>query len=328
MSDTLLILHVKGTENETTMLPKQAVRQAISAGQLTHSQLIWSPQENKWKQVRELPNLLPSQKLAPAPTPRVGTGTIPKVGTMPKVVTVPRVASGPVPRIAGTATGPTPRVQAQPTPTPQVQAATPRAQVATPRVQVAQPRVERSTGNLVVKEDHGSHPVKWLCIILAVAIVAAVGINYLLVGQPLSSRMSKTAYADVTVYGHLGAFIQPNVLVVHVFPNSHITAANLADFMVALARSTPDAPISHNAFDRVALTSGWVGTYSFSGYAWKQIGDMDKDDAAQRKEAILDQLGNASGQSLVAGSSTLSDADLQAQREQLWRQFVAQFTHS
>jgi len=43
MPDTHLILHVKGTEAETTELPKEAVRAAISQGKLTHSQLIWSP---------------------------------------------------------------------------------------------------------------------------------------------------------------------------------------------------------------------------------------------------------------------------------------------
>src|SRR5258707_4657143 len=89
-SDTHLILHVKGTESETARLPKQVVRAAISQGQITHSQLIWSPPDNAWKQVRELPHLLPSQKLAPAPAPRVPTGPIPRVvgaqtGSVPRV---------------------------------------------------------------------------------------------------------------------------------------------------------------------------------------------------------------------------------------------------
>ena len=57
-----LILHVKGTEAETRQLPKPQVRAAISQGEITHSQLIWSPVESAWKQVRELPELLPSQK--------------------------------------------------------------------------------------------------------------------------------------------------------------------------------------------------------------------------------------------------------------------------
>src|ERR1700683_2581321 len=44
MPDTRLILHVKGTEAETTELSRDVVRAAVSQGQLTHSQLIWSPQ--------------------------------------------------------------------------------------------------------------------------------------------------------------------------------------------------------------------------------------------------------------------------------------------
>src|SRR5579863_5103316 len=92
--DTKLILHVKGTENETATLPKQVVRAAISQGQLTHSQLIWSPPDNAWKQVREMPHLLPSQKLAPAPEPRAAAKPV------PKVVAVPKPQTGPVPRVA------------------------------------------------------------------------------------------------------------------------------------------------------------------------------------------------------------------------------------
>jgi len=59
MSDTRLILHIKGTDAQTAELPKAVVRAAISQGQITHSQLIWSPSDYAWKQVREIPDLLP-----------------------------------------------------------------------------------------------------------------------------------------------------------------------------------------------------------------------------------------------------------------------------
>src|ERR1700744_4825922 len=59
MPDTRLILHVKGTEAGTSELPKDAVRMAISKGEITHSQLIWSPAHSAWKQVREWPDLMP-----------------------------------------------------------------------------------------------------------------------------------------------------------------------------------------------------------------------------------------------------------------------------
>ena len=75
----------------------------------------------------------------------------------------------------------------------------------------------------------------------------------------------------------------------------------------------------------MALTSGWEGQYSFSGYAWKQLGDMAQDDEAQRKEFILDQLGNAGGAPLAATTTTLSETAQQAQRDKVWESFVAQF---
>src|SRR5471030_2025376 len=61
MSDTSLILHVKGTEAETAVLPRAAVREGVSKGTITHSQLIWIPTEHTWKPVKEMPELLPTE---------------------------------------------------------------------------------------------------------------------------------------------------------------------------------------------------------------------------------------------------------------------------
>src|SRR5271156_3329017 len=63
MADTRLILHVKGTEAETQELPKEDVKTAVAEGKLSYSQLIWSPPDHAWKQVRELPDLLPGESL-------------------------------------------------------------------------------------------------------------------------------------------------------------------------------------------------------------------------------------------------------------------------
>ncbi|MEJ0001230.1 MAG: hypothetical protein WDO13_19980 [Verrucomicrobiota bacterium] len=60
MPDTRLILHVAGTDAQTQELPKEAVKTAIAHGDLSYSQLIWSPDQQSWKQVRELPELLPA----------------------------------------------------------------------------------------------------------------------------------------------------------------------------------------------------------------------------------------------------------------------------
>jgi hypothetical protein len=293
--DDPLILHVKGTESETTMLPKQVVKAALSQGQLTHSQLIWSPADNAWKQLREMPHLLPSQKLAPAPPPRVATGPL------PKVVAVAQPQAGSVPRVS-------------------VSAAT-----GTPKVSVAVSAKARPTRSLVVKDDDESHPLKWLCIGLGALIVGAIAVNYLLVDQPLVSSLGQTHYAHVTVYAHLGAYVQPNVVVIHIPASASVTSDNLLDFLVALAHSTPQAPMSSNFFERVALTSGWTASYSISGSDWKQFGDMGQDDKAQQKEFLMGALGDASGQSLMPPTSLNEEAQ-EARREAVWKKFEACFT--
>ena len=136
-----LILHVKGTEAETKELPKRAVRTAISQGEITHSQLIWSPAQNSWKQVRELPDLLPSQKLAPAPKravvaqPRVAEAIIPESPGGP-VARAAQAAGAPVPRarVAKAAGGTVPRVRVAVEAPPKVSVI---STGATPQVRVA-----------------------------------------------------------------------------------------------------------------------------------------------------------------------------------------------
>ncbi len=307
MPDTHLILHVKGTEQETTSLPRQVVRAAISQGQITHSQLIWSTIDNAWKQVRELPQLLPSQKLAPAPVPRVATGTLPKVVATPQ----PQVAATPRVAVAKSVAAGMPVARAASGQAPMAVRAVP-AKVASPN-------------DLVVQEEHGIHPLKWLCIGVGILVLFLVGMNYLVVDRPFTSRMGTTSYSNVPVYAHLGAFMQPSVIVIHIPGSASVTESNLSDFLVALARSTPDSPFGGGGYERVALTSGWTGQYSFSGYAWKQLGGMAQDDESQRKEFILEQMVNASGEPLISGNANLSDDARQAERENVWKRFVSQF---
>jgi hypothetical protein len=342
-----LILHVKGTESDTTQLPKQAIRAAISKGQISHSQLIWSSADNAWKQVRELPELLPSQKLAPAPSPiRASGAPVPKAAA----AIIPESPNGPVARAAVTASAGMPRVRVA-TPsagTPQVRVATASAgtaqvRVATASAGTAQVRAATpsagtmqvrataqasapSNENLMVKEDDASHPLKWVCIGLGILILFVLGANYLLVDHPLVSSLDQTPYSKVKVYAHFGAFMQPNVMVIHIPATSNITPDNLTDFLVALAHSTPPNPITRDFYGRVALTSGWTAQYSFSGSSWKELGDeMGQESEAQRKEFLMAQLGDASGQSIMP-ESTMNEAAQQAVRDQAWAAFVAHFT--
>jgi hypothetical protein len=322
MPDTQLILHVKGTESETTELPKHVVRAAISQGKFTDSQLIWSPADNVWKQAREFPDLLPSQELAPVP-PR------------PTVISAPQavdeiIPDSPVNPIARAVAG-TPQVRAS-TGIPQVRVAAISAGTQPVRVAAAQtlsvqttPQASASTTrDFSVKEDDSSHPLKWVCIGLGTLIALTLGGNFLLVDQPLVSSLRQTPYSRMTVYAHYGAFLQPNTMVIHIPASPAITAENLTDFLVALAHGTPQNPINRDLFERVVLTSGWTGQYSFSGYSWKQLGDMQDESEAHRKEFLMAQIGDASGQPLIA-ESNLDEAAQRARRDQAWQTFVANF---
>jgi hypothetical protein len=308
MPNTRLILHVKGTEAETAELPRDVVRAAISQGQITHSQLIWSPRNNAWKQVRELPDLLPSQKLAPAPS-RAATVPVPRAKAVDGIIF--ESPTSPVARVAAAASAPRVRVATASTDAPAVQAAVPVS--------------AGSSGNFMVKEDEDSHPFKWICIGLGIFILLVLGANYLLVDRPLVSNLGQTSYSNVTVYAHYGAFMQPNVMVIHIPASAAITPDNLTDFLVTLAHSTPQNPITNDLFDRVALTSGWTTEYSFSGESWKQLGGMRHEDEADRKEFLLDRMGDSAGQSLMLESTSSEEAQ-QARRDVVWKTFAAHFT--
>jgi hypothetical protein len=331
MPDTRLILHVKGTEAETTELPKQMVRAAISQGQITHSQLIWSPSHNAWKQVREMPDLLPSQKLAPAPRPATSPKPLPKIILDTPNNPVARAAqaqgASPTPRIA-TASGSTPKVRAAGSPAVAAKAkfgtGTPVAAATTGKLQVRVP-AKASSGSFVEEHKDDFHIVKWVCIGLGALLAVIILLNYLLVDEPLVSGMGKTSYADVSEYGHLGAFLQPNIMVIHIPASAKLTSDNMSDYLSALARSTPRNPITGNLYERIALTSGWTAQYSFSGYNWKELGQMANQDSDQRKDFILSQMNDAGGGSLLPATTLSQDAQ-QSRRDNVWNTFVAHFS--
>jgi hypothetical protein len=353
-----LILHVKGTEAETRQLPKQEVRTGILHGQITHSQLIWSPPDNAWKQVRELPELLPSQKLAPAPTPstvqpKAVEAAIPESPSVPVAraavaadakpqVRMPVALTGsPKPKVAVAAV---PKVAAVQTPqarVPSIAGSAPQVKVAVAAPGAQKPRVAavaataaareaavapgRYSGALEVDHEDHFHPFKWICIGLGVLIVLVLGANFLLVDQPLVSKFGKTSYSDVTVFAHFGAFMQPNVMVIHIPASSKITADNLPDILIALARSSPGNPITGTMFTRVAITSGWTAQYSFSGDSWVALAEQDQEGEAQRKEFLMGQMDDAGGQSVLPASTLNEDAQ-KVKRDQVWNEFVAHFT--
>jgi hypothetical protein len=177
-----------------------------------------------------------------------------------------------------------------------------------------------------VKEEGESHPLKWLCIGLGALIFLLIGANFVLVNHPLNSNLAQTKFSEVSVYSHLGAFMQPSVLVIHIRPSDAVTPETLVPFLVALAHSTPNSPFTGEPYARVALTSGWTAQYSFSGYSWKELGDMSSDTDEQIKMDILTRMSGPAGDPLI--EPTTSDEVREARRAALWSELVGHFTKS
>jgi hypothetical protein len=243
-------------------------------------------------------------------------------------VAQPSVAAVQTPAVEGAVAAPQVRVAVSQTPKVSVAQAAPRARLAAaagPKAPAFPRQAPSAAANLTVREaDDGFHPMKWLCFGLGALVALILAANYLMVDRPLNSNFGQTPYANVLVYAHYGAFMQPNVMVIHIPASDKITPETITDFLVALAHSTPRNPITGDYFERVALTSRWTAQYSFAGSAWKQLGDMQQDSANDRRDRILEDGSDASGEPLL-GASTLNEAAQEARRQSAWNNFVANF---
>lgn len=119
--------------------------------------------------------------------------------------------------------------------------------------------------------------------------------------------------------------MQRNAVVIHIVGTGSLDKSNLTDFLATLAQNTPQKT---GVYEKISLTSGLIGQYTIPGSAWKEFGDMKQADEGQRKEFLLNQLEDASGQPLVSLSSTMTAEAQSAEKEKVWEQFVAQFTRS
>ena len=206
---------------------------------------------------------------------------------------------------------PNPVPVAQPAPVARVTpvaAAVPVVQ-ARPIVQTVQ-RV-KSGKELVVKEEPSFSFFKFFVMALGLAVVGVVGANYVLVSQPLSSNLLKTNFATTPVYAHLGAFFQPDTVIIHLRPSSNVNSKNLANFLTNLAQSTPTQPINQQPFSTVGLTSAWTSQFLMAGADWKTLGGMANATDDQQKDFILTHIRYPNGQPLVNPSHNV-DPDSQA----------------
>lgn len=288
----------------------EELRAELARGEITSDYWVWSPEHGDWKQIRELPTLWAAPAAIPVPTfTPLRTAAIPNV-QQPEAA-VPAVdTTRPLP-VKGMA-----KVEQVITP---VAAAT-----------AAAPKVKRKKHRSVIQrsvhvEDDDHFPwVKFLFEALYIGIAVVVGLNYIVVDKPLNETLAATPFVLVPVHAHMGSFVQPNAMVVHVLPSADLTKDNLPDFLQTLAASTPNQPFAEKPFEIIELTSGWEAQFSMSGPNWTRLGTMAGASSSDRRDFIVDHLCSISGDPLIHHAEKLGPIDLKAARDNTWRDFTAE----
>lgn len=165
-------------------------------------------------------------------------------------------------------------------------------------------------------------------IALTALIIGLVIVNYFLVEQPFRTQMAKTPFANVSAHAHLGAFMQPTALLIHVWPSKAITPDNFSDLLNAMANSAPRAGVPGVAFNTVSLTPGWLSKYTISAADWGSFADMGGFTPAEKRQFVLTHIERSNGSPLVAEHRYESDDQRKAREDQVWAQLVATFQGS
>ena len=309
------ILAVPGSD-QTRQLSHYDLLRELSTGQITPEYWVWSAADGDWKQISEWPELRPPVALpapaappplvvSPAPLPRMTVNPYPQPQASPAAA-FPKEVPG---FVAPTAV-----------PIGQTVVYTEPAASTKKKKRVVQPRRSER-----VEEDEGISFVQIVFGALYLAVAGIILANYLLVDEVLDQALDRTSFVLVPTHAHLGSFVQPNALVILVLPNSELTAANLADYLQAVAKCTPGQPFNHMPFLGVALTSSGFSQYALTGDDWKSLAKMGEVKPEERKDFITDHLCTVAGQPLISHPATMSDDNLKTARDRVWQDFVARF---
>lgn len=224
---------------------------------------------------------------------------------------------------------PVPVAAPQPVPVVRVE---PKPVVAVARPAAAQagamPHAATHFSKSIDEHPHEAPVLRILFIGLGLIIVALVVVNYFLIEQPFRTKMAKTSFADVSAHAHLGAFMQPTALLIHVFPSNKITTDNFADLLTALAQSAPRGAIPGMAFKTVSLTPGWRGRYLVSADDWAGFADMSGFTPEEKRQFVLTHVERGGGASLFIEHRNETDDQRKAEEAKAWQQLVATFQAS
>jgi len=290
-----LFLAVPGTQ-DTRELGLDDVRNAVARGEITLDNWAWSPTRNEWVPLSQLPEFAPPP-VAPAAVAAPAPAIVP-------VKVQPKAAAGRVSMPA------------------QAQAQAPARAAAAP---VAQMRHAATYYSKPIEEHHEFPIFKILFVVLGLIIASLVGVNYCLVDQPFRQNMAKTSFANVQTHAHLGAFVQPGVLLIHVMPTQDITPDNFADFLTALTQSAPRGAIAGQPFATVGLTSSWLGQYAITAEDWNGFADMSGFTPDQKKDYVLGHLKKIDGTPLFETEKNATPEANAAIEAKVWLRLVNHF---
>jgi hypothetical protein len=292
-----VFLAVPGTQN-TRELELEAVRSAVAKGEITLDNWAWSPSRNEWVPLSQLPEFTPA----------------PNAPAEPIIIPAP-VKAQPV------------KVQSATAQPAAVRVTTP-AQVPAARstaVSAAQKQHAATYYSKPIQEHHEFPIFKVLFVVLGVIIAALIGVNYCLVDQPFRQNMAKTPFYGIQTHAHLGAFVQPGVLLIHVIPSEQITSDNFADFLTALTQAAPRAAVAGQPFATIGLTSSWLGQYVITADDWNGFADMSGFTPEEKKEYVLGHLERMNGDSLIPPIKNETETARRTREDQVWARLVNHF---
>ncbi len=296
------ILAVPGTQ-ETQELPRQAILEAVSRGELHPNHWVWSPAHNDWKPLAEIPELQPAAEVA-APVEPTAVNT-----------PVPVVTSAPTPQVAQKAAVPV------------------RPAVAAARVVKVNPALTetqmlaRTQYSQPMEIKHEFPYFKVLFFVVFLVVAGLIAGNYFLIEQPFATTLATTSFANVPAYAHLGAFAEPGALVVHIPPNPALNEDNFADYLIALAQSTPPRPLSQTPlpFDGVGLTSSWQSQLVLDGAGWQKLAQMANASSDDKKQFELQHIAQLTGAPLLHVRKGEDPAAVTEAAAKAWKSLVANF---
>jgi hypothetical protein len=295
-SPSTLILAVPGTQ-ETQEWEYNSVRDAVARGEIGLDNWAWSPAANNWLPLAELPEFAPASSTTEVyETPAPGHTVSPvEVQAEPVAVKVPQVAAAALVRVAAAPVVGTPNRM--------------------PATYYSKPM-----------EESNEFPIfKILFTVLGLVIAALIGVNYFLIDQPYRASLAKTPFVSVPTHAHLGAFIQPDALLIHVFPSRELNSDNFADFLGTLTQCAPAQAFSGHPFTSFSITSAWLGEYMIGAGDWKGFADMAGLSADQKKKYVLDHLETSTGAPLVSYIRKETPSAHAAREAKAWDALVSHF---